>query len=57
MNDATEPADQRTSPQHGSQDNPPDARDLMFRPPLPEDDDWGYYRREPRLLASIADSS
>ena len=44
MNDATEPADQRTSPQHGSQDNPHDARDLLFRPPLPEDDDWGYYR-------------
>ena len=57
MNDATEPADQRTSPQHGSQDNPHDARDLLFRPPLPEDDDWGYYRRGPRLLASIADSS
>ena len=57
MNDATEPSDQRTSPQHGRQDNRPDAPDLLFRPPLPTDDGWEYYRRGPQLLASIGNWS
>ena len=57
MNDATEPSDQRTSPQHGRRDNRPDAPDLLFRPPLPTDDGWEYYRRGPQLLASIGNWS
>ena len=57
MNDATEPSDQRTSPQHGNQDNRPDAPDLLFRPPLPTDDGWEYYRRGPQLLASLGNTS
>ena len=57
MNDPTEPSDQRTSPQHGRQDNRPDAPDLLFRPPLPTDDGWEYYRRGPQLLASIGNWS
>ena len=43
--------------QHGSQDNRPDAPDLLFRPPLPTDDGWEYYRRGPQLLASIGNWS
>ena len=31
MNDATEPSEQRTSPQRGNLDNRPDAPDLLFR--------------------------
>ena len=57
MNDATEPSDQRTSPQHGSQDNPPDAPDDLPRPPLNIGDNWEYYKRGPRLLASLGNTS
>ena len=57
MNDTTEPSEQRPPQQHGSQDNRPDAPDLLFRPPLPKDDGWGYYRRGPQRLASIGNMS
>ena len=57
MNDTTEPSEQRPPSQHGSQDNRPDAPDLLFRPPLPTDDGWEYYRRGPQRLASIGNWS
>ena len=56
MNDTTDPSEQRTPPQHGNQDTP-DAPDLPFRPPRTTDDGWEYYKRGPRLLASIGDKS
>ena len=53
MNDATDPSDQRTSPPDGNQDNRPEAPELPPRPPRTTDDGWEYYKRGPRLLASI----
>ena len=57
MNDATEPADQRTSTQHSNQDQHPEVQNLLFRPPIQTDDDWDYIRRGPRRLTSIGNSS
>ena len=57
MNDATEPSEQRQSPQRGNLDNHPDAPDDLPRPPLPPDDGWEYYKRGPRLLASLGNTS
>ena len=57
MSDKMSQSNDQPPSQHGRQDNRPDTPDLLFRPPLPKDDDWGYYRRGPRLLASIGNSS
>ena len=57
MSDKMSQSNDQPPSQHGSQDNPPDAPDLLFRPPLPTDDGWEYYRRGPQLLASIGNWS
>ena len=51
MNDATDPAEQRTPP--GNPDNRPDAPGNSAKPPPTTDNDWEYYKRGPRRLASI----
>ena len=57
MSDKMSQSNDQPPSQHGSQDNRPDAPDLLFRPPLPTDDGWEYYRRGPQLLASIGNWS
>ncbi len=60
MNDATDPSDRRTPPQHSSQDVRPDAPDDSARPPptIPDTDEYSdYYKRGPTLLASLGDVS
>ena len=56
MNGATGSSDQRTSPQHRSQDTPEAPNDLP-RPPLKIDVNPDYYKHGPRRLASIGDKS
>ena len=57
MSDKMSQSNDQPPSQHGRQDNRPDAPDLLFRPPLPTDDGWEYYRRGPQLLASIGNWS
>ena len=57
MSDKMSQSNDQPPSQHGSQENRPDAPDLLFRPPLPTDDGWEYYRRGPQLLASIGNWS
>ena len=57
MSDKMSQSNDQPPSQRGNLDNRPDAPDLLFRPPLPTDDGWEYYRRGPQLLASIGNWS
>ena len=57
MSDKMSQSNDQPPPQHGSQDNRPDAPDDLPHPPLNIDDNWEYYKRGPRLLASLGNTS
>ena len=56
MNSARKLSDQQTSDQHGNPDNRLNTPDAPPRPP-PATDDWEYYKRGPRRLASMGNTS